>query len=178
MCAVAVRCWCVDVSACVGTGLGRKGGGGGGVGGLWADAQMHRCARCAAAAPDRLLLPPAPPPPAPPQAKGGAFTGDDKEFFRFQLGAHTVIPAFEEAVAGMKVGVGWGGGGGRGAADACCTLQPLLTDWILTVWRARGPQVGGIRRIIVPVELGYPNNSFDTLGPRPSTFSGACVWGG
>lgn len=37
------------------------------------------------------------------QAKGGAFTGDEKEYFRFVLGSRTVIPAFEEAVAGMKV---------------------------------------------------------------------------
>ncbi|KAL4419473.1 hypothetical protein ABPG77_008275 [Micractinium sp. CCAP 211/92] len=66
--------------------------------------------------------------------KGGAFTGDEKEFFRFVLGSHAVIPAFEEAVAGMKV--------------------------------------GGIRRIIVPVELGYPDNDFNKLGPKPSTFSG------
>ena len=33
-------------------------------------------------------------------------------------------------------------------------------------------QVGGIRRVIVPVELGYPNSDFKALGPAPSTFSG------
>ncbi|KAK9841771.1 hypothetical protein WJX81_001978 [Elliptochloris bilobata] len=33
-------------------------------------------------------------------------------------------------------------------------------------------KVGGIRRIIVPVELGYPNNDMNALGPRPLTFSG------
>jgi len=33
--------------------------------------------------------------------------------------------------------------------------------------------VGGIRRIIVPVELGYPDNDFNKLGPKPTTFSGA-----
>jgi hypothetical protein len=37
------------------------------------------------------------------QAKGGSFTGDDKDFLRFTLGKHEVIPAFEEAAAGMKV---------------------------------------------------------------------------
>mmetsp|Transcript_39539 Transcript_39539/g.126135 ORF Transcript_39539/g.126135 Transcript_39539/m.126135 type:complete len:209 (-) Transcript_39539:221-847(-) len=37
-------------------------------------------------------------------AKGGAFEGNDTEFLRFKLGAGEVIPAFEEAVAGMKVG--------------------------------------------------------------------------
>lgn len=33
-------------------------------------------------------------------------------------------------------------------------------------------QVGGIRRIIVPVELGYPDSDFNKLGPKPTTFSG------
>ncbi|GAB4822732.1 hypothetical protein N2152v2_009778 [Parachlorella kessleri] len=66
--------------------------------------------------------------------KGGAFTGDEKEFYRFKLGQQEVIPAFEEAVAGM--------------------------------------QVGGIRRIVVPVELSYPDNDFSKQGPRPTTFSG------
>ena len=30
---------------------------------------------------------------------------------------------------------------------------------------------GGIRRIVVPVELGYPNNDMNAQGPTPSTFS-------
>lgn len=30
---------------------------------------------------------------------------------------------------------------------------------------------GGIRRLIVPVELGYPDNDFNKKGPKPSTFS-------
>lgn len=68
------------------------------------------------------------------KAKGGAFTGDEKEFFRFAVGKGQVIPGFDEAVASMKV--------------------------------------GGIRRIIVPVELGYPNNDFKKVGPSPTTFSG------
>lgn len=33
-------------------------------------------------------------------------------------------------------------------------------------------QVGGIRRIVVPVELGYPDNDYRKQGPKPSTFSG------
>lgn len=65
--------------------------------------------------------------------KGSAFAGD-KEFFRFPVGIGAVIPAFDEAVAGMKV--------------------------------------GGIRRIIVPEELGYPGNDLNKLGPKPTTFSG------
>lgn len=38
------------------------------------------------------------------KAKGGSFEGDDKIFFRFRLGNSEVIPAFEEAIATMKVG--------------------------------------------------------------------------
>jgi hypothetical protein len=32
-------------------------------------------------------------------------------------------------------------------------------------------QVGGIRRIVVPVELGYPGNNYRKQGPKPTTFS-------
>lgn len=83
------------------------------------------------------------------QAKGGAFTGEEKDFFRFRLGEQSVIPGFEEAVAGMRV--------------------------------------GGVRRVIVPEELGYPGNDYNKLGPKPTTFSGEpqchagsggpCLWG-
>ncbi|KAG2453336.1 hypothetical protein HYH02_001560 [Chlamydomonas schloesseri] len=31
---------------------------------------------------------------------------------------------------------------------------------------------GGIRRIIVPLELGYPEDNWRKLGPKPSTFAG------
>lgn len=35
-----------------------------------------------------------------------------------------------------------------------------------------GMSIDGVRRIIVPPELGYPDNDFNKLGPRPTTFSG------
>ena len=68
------------------------------------------------------------------KARGGSFTGDEKDFFRFTLGDGSVIPGFDEAVRGMRV--------------------------------------GGVRRAVVPVELGYPDGEFSKVGPKPSTFSG------
>lgn len=66
--------------------------------------------------------------------RGGAYTGDDKDFFRFTVGDSDVIPAFNEAVLGMKV--------------------------------------GGIRRIVIPPEIGYPGLSVQNSKPAPATFSG------
>jgi len=50
------------------------------------------------------------------------------------LSATQVIPAFEEAILGMKP--------------------------------------GGIRRLIVPTDIGYPDNDWRKKGPKPSTFAG------
>ncbi|GLJ44604.1 hypothetical protein SUGI_0937460 [Cryptomeria japonica] len=68
------------------------------------------------------------------KSKGGSFEGNDKDYFKFQLGSKQVIPAFEEAVASMSV--------------------------------------GGVRRVIVPPELGYPDYNYNNAGPKPTTFSG------
>ncbi|KAL0027334.1 hypothetical protein WJX79_001396 [Trebouxia sp. C0005] len=70
------------------------------------------------------------------KSKGGAFVGDSKDFLKFTVGDHSVIPAFEEAMVGMRV--------------------------------------GGVRRLIVPQELGYPGQppDFTKQGPTPGNFSG------
>ncbi|CAI5516557.1 unnamed protein product [Closterium sp. Naga37s-1] len=68
------------------------------------------------------------------KAKGGSFEGNEKDFFRYHVAQGEVIPAFEEAVASMKL--------------------------------------GGVRRIVVPPEIGYPDNNFNKQGPKPTTFSG------
>ena len=49
------------------------------------------------------------------------------------MGSNSVIPAFEEAILGMKP--------------------------------------GQVRRLVVPIELGYPDNDMNRLGPKPSNFS-------
>jgi hypothetical protein len=36
----------------------------------------------------------------------------------------------------------------------------------------QGMSIGGIRRIIVPEEIGYPADGFSRIGPQPATFSG------
>lgn len=42
---------------------------------------------------------------------------------------------------------------------------PAFEEAVLTM------KEGGIRRIVVPVELGYPDFDMNKLGPTPTTFS-------
>ena len=58
--------------------------------------------------------------------RGGAFTGDEKEFYRFKLGQREVIPAFEEAVAGMQV-CARGDGGVTLLRCSICNRWELVT---------------------------------------------------
>lgn len=46
------------------------------------------------------------------------------------------------------------------------TVIPAIDEAV----RAMKP--GGIRRLIVPEEIGYPKDGFATVGPKPTTFSG------
>ena len=57
-------------------------------------------------------------------------------------------------------------------AILCGILSPYLQVIPAIEEAILGMRVGGVRRIIVPEELGYPENSFDAVGPRPSNFSG------
>lgn len=51
-------------------------------------------------------------------------------------------------------------------------MRPVKLDLTCSLLSMReAAQVGGVRRIIVPVELGYPNNDMNSLGPKPLTFS-------
>jgi hypothetical protein len=70
------------------------------------------------------------------KSRGGSFTGEDKDYLRLQVGDKRVIPGFNQALIGMKV--------------------------------------GGVRRVIVPPTLGYPDqrNGFKGYLPAPGTFSG------
>eukprot|EP00897_Mesotaenium_endlicherianum_P004115 jgi/Mesen1/3731/ME000203S02820 len=106
------------------------------------------------------------------KAKGGSFEGSEKDFFRFQLGAGQVIPAFEEAIVGMHVG---------GVRRHACFQLPLFIQALSSVlghrklWFTNMHEVGAhenVCRIIVPPDLGYPDNDLNRLGPKPITFSG------
>ncbi|KAL5167663.1 Peptidyl-prolyl cis-trans isomerase FKBP19, chloroplastic [Glycine soja] len=76
------------------------------------------------------------------KTKGGSFEGDDKDFFKFKIGYNEISMYFDVQVI------------------------PAFEEAV------SGMALGGIRRIIVPPELGYPENDFNKSGPRPTTFSG------
>lgn len=50
----------------------------------------------------------------------------------------------------------------------------LGSNQVIPAWEEGliGMREGGIRRLIVPEELGYPNGNWDIAGPKPTTFSG------
>ncbi len=73
-----------------------------------------------------------------------------------------VIPAFEEAVASMKV---------VKLQRGIKPLQWSHTSGLQLLNLLTHTQVGGVRRIIVPVEISYPDGDWRKLGPRPSTFA-------
>ena len=60
------------------------------------------------------------------KTKGGAFTGDDKDFITISVDDDKVIPAFREVIVGMKVG--------------CIDESSFLVDRIWVIRRERvGP---------------------------------------
>lgn len=79
--------------------------------------------------------------------------GDEKEFLRVKVGAHEVIPGFEEALYGMKQG------------QEVTLISPISHICHEISF------LGSVRRIVVPLSLGYPDNSYRDIGPRPTTFS-------
>ena len=69
------------------------------------------------------------------------------------------------------------GGGSRLGRFAARLTGPLGSWWRGSVIpgideAVRSMQPGAIRRVLVPVELGYPEDGFARIGPKPSTFSG------
>lgn len=70
-----------------------------------------------------------------PQPKGSSFTGEDKEFLRVTLGQGQVIPAFEEALASMKV---------RAVAPLCtmCTAHASAATHCATMRPAGSCRLG------------------------------------
>ena len=137
------------------------------------------------------------------KAKGGAFTGDEKEFFRFKLGDGSVIPAFEEAVAGMKVcvcvcvcvvGIGGYCGGWQWVLLRCRgkpACAPYLTTprptarcptaaWLRRRWAASGASSSlwswGTRIMITTRRGPGPPPSAVRLGRRGGGGEAAAPW--
>lgn len=101
------------------------------------------------------------------QVKGGSFTGDDKDFLKVRLGSDQVIPAFEEALRGMKVG-----GIRRIIVPEVCVLTCCIFV-LRSITHEPAQPLQGDHHLLLNMlqEIGYPKNSFDTVGPQPSNFS-------
>ena len=58
--------------------------------------------------------------------------------------------------------------------QAKLTHLPLVTTQVIPAFEeaVSGMKVGGIRRIIVPSDIGYPENDWRKKDPKPSTFAG------
>ena len=77
------------------------------------------------------------------KTKGSSFNDDDKDYFRFRLGADNVIAGVQEAVAGMQVGGHTAGHRTVGAQLPKWGLQELWSDADHLQWEAGAGVRGG-----------------------------------
>ncbi|KAG6788030.1 hypothetical protein POTOM_004083 [Populus tomentosa] len=115
------------------------------------------------------------------KTKGGSFEGDDKDFFKFRLGSRQVAypfsffaytPVSDPLV--FRVSVNRTMSSNINSDASLMRLIGFLSIQVIPAFEeaVSGMAPGGIRRIIVPPELGYPENDYNKSGPRPTTFSG------
>ncbi|RZC24093.1 Peptidyl-prolyl cis-trans isomerase FKBP19, chloroplastic [Glycine soja] len=103
------------------------------------------------------------------KTKGGSFEGDDKNFVKFKIGYNEIWHAFSARPQGVLCPLTVG----LNPAWALSSLVHKMLHVIPAFEEVvSGLALGGIRRIIVPPELGYPENDFNKSDPRPTTFSG------
>ncbi|KAJ6945750.1 hypothetical protein NC651_000727 [Populus alba x Populus x berolinensis] len=102
------------------------------------------------------------------KTKGGSFEGDDKDFFKFRLGSRqcSCIDVSNGKLGTMSSNIN--------SDVSLMRLIGFLSIQVIPAFEeaVSGMAPGGIRRIIVPPELGYPENDYNKSGPRPTTFSG------
>ncbi|CAI7801454.1 unnamed protein product [Closterium sp. NIES-53] len=96
------------------------------------------------------------------KAKGGSFEGNEKDFFRYHVAQGEVRPFHASATP---------------SPPCCHPLTPRVAGTVSAVIPAfeeavASMKLGGVRRIVVPPEIGYPDNNFNKQGPKPTTFSG------